>query len=109
MAKGAFHEKKQILLSKKINITLRRKILKVYVWPITLYSAETCTYNTNEEESIKAFEMWCYARRMQNIKWVGRVTDDQVLQVNEQRTRIHLTRARKLQLLGHTLRHDSLM
>jgi len=59
MAKIAFYEKKQILVSKKINIALRKRIIKTYVWPIALYLAETWTYNKNEEESIKAFEMWC--------------------------------------------------
>lgn len=38
------------------------------VYNIALCSAEPWTYNKNEEEPIKAFEVWCY-RRIQNINW----------------------------------------
>jgi len=45
---------------------------------------------------------------MRKINWVDKVTNDQVLQqVNGQRTIINSIIMRKLQSLGHTMRHDS--
>jgi hypothetical protein len=40
MAKAAFNEKKTLFTS-KLNLNLRKKLIKHYIWSIVLYDAET--------------------------------------------------------------------
>ena len=42
MAKAAFN-KKTTLLTSKLELNLRKKLVKYYIWSIVLYSAETWT------------------------------------------------------------------
>jgi hypothetical protein len=42
MAKAAFN-RKNILLTSKLGFNLRKKLVKCYIWSITLYGAETWT------------------------------------------------------------------
>lgn len=45
---------------------------------------------------------------MLNINWVDKVSNNEILQqVNTQNTIIDTIKTRKLQQLGHTLRHES--
>ena len=43
-----------------------------------MYGCETWTIGEAERKRLEAFEMWCY-RRMMNIKWMGRTTNEEVL------------------------------
>ena len=43
-----------------------------------MYSCETGTIGEAVRKRLEAFEMWCY-RRMMNIKWVDRITNEEVL------------------------------
>jgi len=42
MAKVAFSEK-ITLFTRKLNLNLRKKLVKCYIWSIDLYGAGTCT------------------------------------------------------------------
>jgi hypothetical protein len=42
MVKAAFNKKKNIFTS-KMDLNLRRKLVKCYIWGIALYGAETWT------------------------------------------------------------------
>ena len=42
MAKGAFNKKKNLFTS-KLDLNLRKKLVKCYVWSMALYGAETLT------------------------------------------------------------------
>lgn len=69
-----------IAFDEKIRSYQRRLHLKIEYWRYK--------YGLNEEEFIKAFEMWCYWC-MQIVNWVNRVTNNEVLQqLNEQRIMI---------------------
>lgn len=54
MAKSAF-VKKRSLLSSDMKVTLRKKLIKSYVWTVVLYGPETWTLKKIE---IETFEMW---------------------------------------------------
>jgi hypothetical protein len=41
MAKTAFNKKKNLFTS-KLDLNLRKKLVKCYIWSIALYGAETC-------------------------------------------------------------------
>ena len=69
-----------------------------YVWSIAMYGCETWTIGDEEE----AFEMWCY-RRMVNIKWMDRITNEEVFRrIGERRTLWKSLRKRRGQMMGHT-------
>ena len=77
IVKKAFLKKRNLLTS-NININVRKSFLKVFVWSVALYGSETWTINSVDKKRIEAFEMWCY-RRMLKIRWVDRVTNEEVL------------------------------
>jgi hypothetical protein len=41
MAKAAFNKKKKTLFTSKLDLNLRKKLVKCYIWSIVLYGAET--------------------------------------------------------------------
>ena len=53
--------------------------------------------------------MWCY-RRMMNIKWMDRITNEEVLgRIGERRTLWKSLKKRRGQMMEHTLRHGGLL
>jgi hypothetical protein len=58
MAKAAFN-KKRTLFTSTLDLELRKKLVKWYVWSIDLYGAETWTLRTVDQKCLESFEMWC--------------------------------------------------
>jgi hypothetical protein len=84
MAKVAF-KKKRAPSTGTLNLELRKKLVKCYVWSIALYGAETGTLRTVDQKNLESFEMWCW-RRMERISWTDHVRNEEVLlTVKEQR------------------------
>ena len=48
MAKAAFNKKKNLFTS-KLDLNLRKKLVKCYVWSMALYGAETWTLRATSE------------------------------------------------------------
>ena len=48
MAKAAFNKKKN-LLTRKLDLNLRKKLVKCYVWSMALYGAETWTLRATDQ------------------------------------------------------------
>ena len=69
---------KMSLFTSKLNIELKKKLIRCYVWSIALYGSETWTLRKLERKYLESFEMWCW-RRMAKIKWSETVTNEQVL------------------------------
>ena len=65
IAKEAFNRKMSLLTS-KLNIELKKKLVRCYVWSITLYGSETWTLRKLERKYLESFETWCW-RRMEKI------------------------------------------
>ena len=73
-----------------------------------MYECETWTIGEEERKRLEAFEMRCF-RRMMNIKWMDRITNEEVLErIGERRTLWKSLRKRRGQMMGHTLRHGCL-
>ena len=64
--KEAFNRKMSLLTS-KLNIELKKKLVRCYVWSIALYGSEAWTPRKLERKYLESFEMWCW-RRMEKIK-----------------------------------------
>lgn len=108
MAKAAFN-KKRTLLTSKLSLELRKKLVKCYIWSIALYGAETWTMRKREKKYLESFEMWCW-RRIEKVKWNERVTNDEVLRrVGERKIILNTIIQRKANWIGHILRREGLI
>ena len=59
MAKAAFN-KKRALFTSTLDIKLRKKLVKCYIWSIALYGAKTWTLRAVDQKHLERFEMWCW-------------------------------------------------
>jgi len=108
MAKAAFN-KKRTLFTSTLDLELRKKLVKCYVWSIALHGAETWTLRAMEQKHLESFEMWCW-RRIEKISWTDHVrNEDVLLRVKEQRNILHEIRKRKANWIGHILRRNYLL
>ena len=71
MAKAAFNKKKTLFTS-KLDLNLRKKLVKCYIWSMALYGPETWTLRAGDHKYLESFEMWCW-RRMEKISWTSDV------------------------------------
>jgi hypothetical protein len=107
MAKAAF-SKKKTPFSSKLDLNLRKKLVKCYIWSIALCGAETWTLFL-DQKYLESFEMWCW-RRMEKISWTDRVRNEAVLhRVKEERNIVHTIKRRKANWIRHILRRNCLL
>jgi len=108
MAKAAFN-KKRTLFTSTLDLELRKKLVKCYVWSIALYGVENWTLRAVDQKHLESFEIWCW-RRMEKISWTDHVrNEDVLLRVKEQRNFLHEIRKRKANWIGHILRRNYLL
>jgi len=94
MAKAAFN-KKRALFTSTLDLKLRKKLVKCYIWSIALYGAETWTIRAADQKHLENFKMWCW-RRMEKISWTDHVRNEEVLlTVKKQRNILHEISKRK--------------
>jgi len=56
MAKAAFNNKRDHFTS-TLDLELRKKLVKCYIWSIALYGAETWTLRAVDQRHLESFEM----------------------------------------------------
>ena len=79
MAKAAF--KKRALFTSTLDLKLRKKLEKCYIWSIALLGDETWTLRAVDQKHLER----CW-RRMEKISWTDNVRNEEVLlRVKEQR------------------------
>jgi hypothetical protein len=64
-AKAAFSKKKDLYTS-KMDLELRKKLVKCYIWSMALYCADNWKLRAVDQKYKESFEMWCW-RRMEKI------------------------------------------
>jgi len=107
-AKTAFN-KKRTLFTSTLDLELRKKLVKCYVWSIALYGAETWKLQAVDQKHLESFELWCWWR-MEKISWTDHVRNEEVLLgVKEQKNILHEVRKRKANWIGHILRRNCLL
>ena len=74
MAKAVFNKKKTVFTS-KLDLNLRKKLVKCYIWSMALYGAETWTLRVADQKHLGSFEMWCW-RKMEKISWADHVRNE---------------------------------
>ena len=95
MAKTAFN-KKRALFASTLDLELRKKLVKCYIWSIALYGDETWTLRAVDQKYLESSEMWCW-RRMEKISCTNHVRNEEVLlRVKERRNILHEISKRRL-------------
>jgi hypothetical protein len=52
--------KKETLFTSTLDLELRKKLVKCYIWSIVLYGAETWTLRAVDQKHLESFELWCW-------------------------------------------------
>jgi hypothetical protein len=55
---SAAFNKKKILFTSKLDLNLRKKLVKCYIWSMALYGPETWTLRAADQKYLESFEMW---------------------------------------------------
>jgi hypothetical protein len=71
MAKAAFN-KNRALFTNTLDLELRNKRVKCYIWSIALNGVETWTLRAVDQKHLESFKMCCW-RRMEKISWTDHV------------------------------------
>jgi len=92
-----------------LDLKLRKKVVKCYIWSIASRGAETWSLRAVDQKHLESFEMWCW-RRMKKISWTDHVRNEEVLlRVKEQRNILHEISKWKANWIGHILRRNCLL
>merc|ERR1711963_1213979 len=76
---------------------------------MSFYGSEAWTLSEVLEDKIKATEMWCL-RKMSNIQWKDRVTNEEVLRrLGTSRTLLDKIKKRKCRYYGHIKRKNNIL
>ena len=102
------HSARRRLFTSKLDLNLRKKLIKCYIWSMALYGAGTWTLRAADQKYLERFEMWCW-RRMEKISWTDHVRNEVLLTVIEQSNILHEIRKRTVNWIGHILRRNCLL
>ena len=78
IAKAAFN-KKNTLFTRKLDLNLRKKLIKCYIWSMALYGTKTWTHLKVDEKYRVSSEIWCW-RMMKKLSCVDCVRSEEQLQ-----------------------------
>ena len=106
IARSHFQKFKQLFNNRQLNLQLRLRLVKCYIWSVLLYGAESWTLKIADMNKLEAFEMWIY-RRLLKITWVDHVSNEEVLRkMNKGRELLTIFKKRKTSYFGHVMRGD---
>lgn len=106
IARSTFYAMKPLFCNRGLNLNLRQRMIKCYVWPVLMYGVESWTLKTNTLNRLEAFELWIL-RRILKIPWTARMTNDEVLRrARTDRELIKVVKRRKVAYLGHLIRGE---
>lgn len=104
-ARAAFIKMNTLFKSHNLNMEIKLRLLRCYVFSILLYGAETWTLKKETIKKLEAFELWLY-RRILRISWKDKITNVEVLRrMNKEQELMKTIKCRKLQYLGHIMRN----
>jgi len=85
---------------------MKKKLTKSCIWTVAVNGSETWTLGKNEERIVYGFETWCWGRILK-IKWLDRVTNDEVFQrAKEERLPLKIEKNRRHSWERHIIRHN---
>ena len=103
-ARATFLKLRRFFVNKDLNIKLRLRMLKSYVWSVLLYGVEAWTLKMT---TVNKIEMWTL-RRMLRIPCTDRLRNEEVVRRAglEDRELFRHIREKKIAYLGHILRGE---
>ena len=105
-AKADFWKFKEFL-RRDINLKLKLRILKIYIFSVVGYGSEAWTFSSTVKEKINAMEMWCY-RRILKISWKDMISNEKVLDmIGKRKSLLQDQIKRKIRFAGHIMRGSS--
>ena len=105
MGKSKMTELNNIWKDRSIPLQLKIKLLKCLIWPVVMYGCEAWTLRKADESRLEAADMWFF-RRLSNISWEDRRTNDSVLEeLGLQRSFLNEIKRRRLKYVGHAVRN----
>ncbi len=108
IAKSAYRSMEKVLKSRSIDIKVRVRTMKCYVWSTLMYGCETWTLSDAMIKLLESAEVW-FLRRMLRIAWTDKITNVEVFQRAKVRKELMKDIVRRqMSFLGHTLRKDEL-
>jgi len=100
--------KKKVLFSSKLNLYLRKKLIKCYIWSTAFYCAERWT-PPKDQKYLESFRTRCW-RRMEKMSWIDHVRNEGVLhRVKEERNILQTIKRRKNKWTGQILSKNCLL
>jgi hypothetical protein len=83
------------LFTSKLDLNLRKKLVKCYIWSVALYGADIWMLWKVDWKYLEGFEVWCW-RRMEKISWTNCVRNEEVLhRGKEERNILQTVKRRK--------------
>ena len=79
MGKAAMGGLTSIWKDRGVTMETKVKLVKVLVFPIVLYRAETWTIRKHEKRMVDAFELCCW-RRLPRVSWIERKTNKWIIE-----------------------------
>ena len=70
--------KQKTVFSSKLDLNLRKKLVKCYIWSMAFYGGEIWTLRAADQKYLESFEMWFW-RRKEKISWTDHVRNEEVL------------------------------
>jgi hypothetical protein len=67
-----------------LDLNLKKKEIKCYIWSIALYGVKTWTLRKVCQKYMESFEMWCWTR-VEKIIWTEHVRNEEVLYTAKRR------------------------
>jgi len=83
LGKEAFYKKSDLMQgSLSFHLKNKKRMVKAFVWSVTLYGSETWTLQTEDIRRLEAFEIWIW-RRMMKVPWTEHKTNEEILKMVE--------------------------
>ena len=76
LGKATFNKK--TIFASKLDLNLRKKLVKSYIWSIALCGADTTALRKVDRKYVESFEVWRW-RRVEKISWTDRVRNEELL------------------------------
>ena len=95
--KAAFNKKK--VSTSKLDLNLRKKLVKCYIWSVALCGTEIWTLWKVDQKYLGSFEMQCWGRTLKS-SWTSRMRHKEVLHNVEEQRNVLQTIERKEKLTG---------
>jgi len=108
MAESSFN-RERLFFTSKLDLNLRKKLVKCYIWSIALCGSETWSFRKVDQKYLESLELLCFWRK-KKISWTDRVRNEEFLhRAKEERNILHTVKRTKANWIGPIVRRNCLL